>query len=894
VSPPPSAAPPRLAEWLARAASPGAEWRDVSAGDLHEEFVAISARQGSRAARRWYWRQASSLLVEAAGRLTRGLLAGAAAFVRPRGDRPMTVFVQEARLAWRALVHQPLTSGIVIVTLALGLGANIATFGMIDALVLRPFTLPDVDRLVLISENSVDDPFPRETIAPAHALAYAEPARTFDGAATFGWWDVNLAGPTEAERVLGFRVSADFFRLLGASPVRGRLLDAEDMVWGRHRQVVVSEGLWIRRFAADPAIIGTTIRIDGEPFTVVGILPKAFTFPDGSEIWTPLAFDAKAAANHTSHYLTTFARLAPGASREAAAAELEARFNAISAPQPEANRGRRLVVRPFTEGMIDIGMPQILGLWQAAALLVLLIGCTNVANLLLARGAARQRELAVRLAIGANRWRLVRQLLTEGVLLALVATPAALGVAALVFRLLKAAMPAMLVRFVPGWDRMAVNAGLAGWAVLAAIVTAVVFSLLPALQASRPNVTGTLRDGGRSMSGLAARSRLRRGLVVAEIALALPLLIASGLSAVGAQRFASGPQGYDPDGVLRARTILPEATYATSQSRLQFAEQLVEAARQIPGVELAGTSSVLPSGTSNQSRRLTIDGRPPDPDSPININYRAISPDYLAALRVPILQGRALTSADREISEPVVVISESAARRLWLDGTAVGGRIRLGDADQPWRTVVGVAGDTIDDWFMYRKEITAYVPVAQAPTASVNLVVRTSGDPASLADAVRSAVASLDRTQPLFEVMTMREALKVRTTGLRFVSGLMAGFGVLALVLATVGIYSVMAFYVAQRRHEMGIRLALGATSGDIVRLTVGQGARLAALGIVVGLGFGVALARLMESVLFGIVALEPWLFAAIAALLAVSALAASLLPARHAAQADPALALRQ
>ncbi len=889
----PRPAPPRLAEWLARLAAPGREWRDISAGDLHEEFQAIALQQGARRARRWYWRQASSLLMEGTSRASRHIVAAIAGLVRPKGDRPMTALIQESRLAWRALVHQPLTSGIVIVTLALGLGANIATFGMIEALVLRPFTMPDVDGLIMISENSADDPFPRETIAPAHALAYAEPARTLSGSATFAWWDVNLAGPTDAERVIGFRVTGDFFRLLGTAPARGRLLDANDMTHGRHQKVVISEGLWRRRFGANAGIIGTILRLDGEPHEVVGIAPATFTFPDGSEIWTPLAFDAKSAADHEGHRLTTFARLAPGASLATATAELEARYTAISAAYPDANRGRRLVVRTFTEGMIDVGLPQILVLWQAAALLVLLIGCTNVANLLLARGAARQRELAVRLAIGAGRWRLVRQLLAEGVILALVATPAALAVAALVFRVLHASMPAMLVRYVPGWDRMAVSAGFVGWAVLAALVTAIVFSLLPALQASRPNLTGTLRDGGRGASGVAARSRLRRGLVVAEIALALPLLIAAGLAAVGAQRFASGPQGYEPAGVLRARTILPDATYPTPESRLAFAEKLALAARQIPGVDLAATTSVLPSSGSNRQRRLTIDGRTPDPDNPVFINHRAVSPDYLAVLRVPVVQGRGVRTSDREGTEPVVVISESAARRFWPGESPLGRRVKLGDADQPWLTVVGVAGDTIDDWFQYRKEITAYVPVAQAPNGSVNLVIRTTREPSTLATEVRTTLAGVDPTQPAFDVMTMTEALKVRTTGLRFVGGLMAAFGVLALLLATVGIYSVMAFYVAQRRHEMGIRMALGATASDIVRLTLGQGARLAALGIVIGLGFGVALARLMESALFGIVALEPWLFATIAAILAVAAFSASVLPARHATRVDPAVALR-
>ena len=885
--------PPRLAEWLARRAAPGPDWRDVSAGDLHEEFLAVARAVGTRRARRWYWRQALGLVGEMLGRVTRTGTDAVRSVLPRKGDQMFAALGQELRLAFRAMRHQPLASGVVIVTLALGLGANVATFGMIDALVLRPFTFPEVDRLVMPSENSTDDPYPRETIAPAGVRAYEGPWRTLEGTASYGWWDVNLSGGHEPERVLGFRVTADFFRLLHVAPARGRLLDARDMTWGAHHQVVISDGLWRRRFGADPAVVGRTIRLDGQPYEVLGIVPSTFVFPDGADIWAPLAFSASEAEDRTGRWLTVFGRLRPDASLAAASAEIEARFAALKTAHPDAYRDRRLVVRSFTAGMIDIGMPQILALWQAAAVLVLLIGCTNIANLLLARGAARQRELAVRLAIGAGRWRVVRQLLAESVLLALIATPAALAVAALVFRLLKASMPAMLVRFVPGWDRMAVDPGLAGWAIVAALATAVIFSLLPALQSSRPNLTGALRDGGRGATGVAMRSRLRRGLVVAEIALALPLLIASGLAAVGAQRFASGPQGYDPAGVLRARTILPDATHPTPEARLQFTERLIEAARQVPGVELAATASVLPTVPSNSQRRLTIDGKPTDPARTISINYRAISPDYMATLRIPVVNGRSFTTADRDGAQPVAIVTEAAAQRFWPGESPIGRRLRLGADDRPWLTVVGVAGDVIHDWFASRREPTAYVPVAQAPASNVNLIVRTSVPPETVADAMRRAFARVDPAQPAFEVMTMPDALRVRTTGLRFISALMAAFGLLALVLATVGIYSVMAFYVAQRRHEMGVRMALGASARDIVRLTVGQGARMAAIGIVIGLAFGVALARVMENLLFGVVALEPWLFASVALTLAAAAVAASLLPARHATKVDPAIALR-
>jgi putative ABC transport system permease protein len=396
------------------------------------------------------------------------------------------------------------------------------------------------------------------------------------------------------------------------------------------------------------------------------------------------------------------------------------------------------------------------------------------------------------------------------------------------------------------------------------------------------------------VTGTASRSRLRRGLVVAEIALALPLLIASGLAAVGAQRVVNGPQGYDPDGAFRLRTMLPEATYQHGEARRIFAERLIAEALRQPGVEAAGTTTILPAAGSNQTRTIAIDGRPAGAEGLPTIDYRAVSSGYLSVMRIPIVQGRGFTDADREGADRTAIISQSAARRFWPNESPLGKRIQLGGAAGPWITVVGVCGDTMHDWFVGRWAPTVYVPVAQSPSVLVSLVLRTSGDPAALAAAGHAAVAAVDPRQPVFEAMTLREALRVRTTGLRFVGGLMAAFGGVALLLAAIGIYSVMAFFVTQRRHEMGIRVALGATSADVVRLTIGHGTRMAGLGIAIGLAAGIGLARVLESALFGVISLEPWLAASVTATLGAVALLASFVPARQAAAMDPVRALRQ
>jgi putative ABC transport system permease protein len=806
----------------------------------------------------------------------------------------MRTFIRELRLAARALRRQPLVSGVIVATLALGLGATAAVFNMFEALLMHPFSIRGVDRLVMLSEDSEEDSDPKESVSAANFLDWRQQADVFDHLASYAWADLNLAGSREPERVAGFRVSADFFPLVNVIPALGAFFTARDEFVGEDREVVLSDGLWLRRFGGDPTIVGRAIRLDGVPYVVVGVAPHGFDFPEGAELWTPLAFDAKTAGDRSGRFLTTIARLRPGRTIEDAQAQMATIYARQKQAYPAANRSHELRVRTFTAGMVGVRLPTILALWQAAALLVLLIAGINVANILLARGAERRRELAVRLAIGASRWRIVGQLLAESLVLALVATPAAVGVASIALRLCKASMPPSLVRFVAGWNQLGVDGYLVLFTLLIAIGFAAIIGLLPAWQSSRPDVTKDLREGGRTGTAGVARSRLRRGLVIAEIALALPLLVASGLSARGARRFAGGPQGYDPAGVLRLSTVLPDATYATPGARGQFAERLVAAAARVAGVSVAATTSSLPANPSSQAREVEIDGRPVDQEHPLIVNYRAVSPRYLEALRIPIIRGRGLAPTDRGATQPVAVISRSMAVRSWPSADAIGRRFRMvGGLDHEWVTVVGISGDTIDDWLGSRNEPTVYLPVAQAPDATVHLVARTAGEPTSLAGGLRAALASVDPAQPAFQVMTMQDALRERTIGLRFIAGLMAVFGGLAFVLAAVGIYAVMAFYVAQRRFEIGIRMALGANRRDVLQLWIGHAGRLSLVGVGLGLMLATGLAKVMEHTLLGIFSVDPLLFAGTAIALAATAMVASLIPARHAARVDPAAVLR-
>ena len=883
--------PPRLAERLARLLSDRAQWDDAIGGDLREEFAAVAGAEGPGRARAWYWRQVLDLAGDAGSRRARSLWSFLRSVARPEGDSPMRSLGHEIRPAVRSLLRQPLSAAVIVLTLAVGLGTNAAVLGMADALVLRPFPFQGVGELVAFAENRPDDLFGQYEVAPGNYLEWKEQATSFSEMGAFTIDSFNFAGADRAERIDAGLVSGEFFSLLRITPAHGRLIDERDQAPGGDRQVVLADALWQRRFAGDPAVIGRTITLDGVPYTVVGIAPAGFDFPSAVSLWAPLALAGDERANRRSYYLTAFGRLAPGVSFEEAAAEMETLHARQREAHPNDLRDRRMWVQTFSGAMIDAGLPRILVLWQIAALLVLAIGCANVANLLLARGATRQRELAVRTAIGASRWRLIRQLLVESLVLAAIAAPVALMVASASFGVLRGAMPAELVRYVAGWDQMGVDWRLGLVTLAIAFGTALVFGALPALQASRPSPHTSLKDGGRSVVG--SRGRLRRSLVVVEVAIAVPLLVVSGMAAVGARQFASGPQGYDPDGVLRLRLVLPTSGYPDAESRRRVTRQLVEQMRAIAGVEDAASASVLPSSSSNQRRDLRIDGRPIDPARIDSINFRSVTPSYFDLMRIPVPGGRGFGPSDRADAEPVAIVSQAMAERYWPGESPIGARIKLGAETEPWTTIVGVTGDTIDDWFSSRRAAAAYVPAEQVASQLVNLVLRSTLDPAVLADSARDVVARVDPTLAPFDVGTMIDAIRVRTTGIRFIGAVMMAFGVIALVLAAVGVYGVMAYSVAERRQEIGIRMALGATASHVLRQTVQGGGRMAALGIALGLGMGFLLARLMESALFGVVALEWWLFAAISAILASVALVASFIPARQAAHMDPVSALR-
>ena len=885
-------APPRVAERLLSATlEPG--WAEAILGDLHEEH-ARRAAAGRLTADVWYLTQALRLASRYGPRAVwrRIHVERPRAMSAPRGDSLMRTLGLDVKYALRSNLQRPWLAALIVLTLALGLGANAAVLAMVDALIVRPFPFPDVNRILLLSDSSRDSEYRREQVSPANFLDWKREGDRIQRMSAFSGWDVNLVGRDEPERVQGFRVSADFFPALGVQPALGRGFVADEETIGRHHRAIIGHGLWQRRFGGDPALIGRTITLDAEPYEVVGIAPQGFDFPMGAEVWAPLAFDATAAAQRTRRNLTVIGRLAPGASLEEARAEMTVIAERLQQQYPATNRERGVRVYTFSDGMLDPGITPILALWQAAALFVLIIGCTNVVNLLLARGAERQRDIAVRLAMGADRRRVVRELLIESAMLALAAIPPTVLFAWVALDALKGSMPASIARFVPGWTSMQLDLRVLALTTLIALAAAVLFGIVPALQCTRPRLADTLKEGARGATGGRARQRIRRALVVAEITLALPLLVASAMGAVGAHRFLYGDQGYDPERVLTMEMVLPQAAYKGDAARRDFVERLLERAAEIPGAERSAVMNIMPARGNNSSRTLEIEGRPnADPAFPPNVDFRSATPEVFAVLSIPVHRGRGFTIADREDAQPVVVISRSLAHRYWPDEDPLGRRMKLGTG--PWLTIVGVCGDVVHDWFNRRDYPTAYVPYVQSPTANFGLAVRAAADPAALSSAARAAVRAVDANQPVYDLMTLRAALGERTLGLQYIAAVMGVLGALALVLAAGGVYGVMAYMVAQRAHEIGVRIALGATRADVVKLTVSHTVRLAAVGVALGITLSVLLGRVIEWGLLGSASVDARIVVALGAVLSLSALAAGYIPARRAASIDPICTLR-
>ena len=801
---------------------------------------------------------------------------------------------QDIASAVRQFRKAPGFTAAAMLTIALGIGATTAIFGVVHAVVLRPLPFPEPERLVLVEEWVRGRP--NDVSAGNFVDWRAATADVFSHVAAVSYVNVNIAGSQEPERVLAGLVSRGFFEMFGMAPLHGRVLRPEEDRPGRDAVVVLSHALFVRRFGADARVVGQVIRLNDRPHVVVGVMPEAFDYlADNGALWAPIAFTPEREAMHDEHYLTVFGRLAPGVTLAhanqrlvAVAADVEKRF-------PRDNEGVSARVVSYMDWLVH-DVRQRLFVWLGAVACVLLIACANVANLLLARGTGRARELAVRATLGASRWRIVRQLLAESLVLAAAGAAGGVLLAWWATQLLAATGPASLPRLF----QAQVDAVVLAFAVGLTVASAVICGLVPALRAARTDLHLVIREGGRSAGGGVARDHVRALLVASEVALAVMLIVGAGLLLRAAWELQRVSLGFEPSGVLTARVTLPAATYPTGERALQAFDAMVERLQQTPGVAQAGVTSQVPMGPGGNGNGLIPEGRPISPDSMLPSRLRIVSPRYLETMRVPLVAGRHFTPDDRQGAPRVMIVSQSLARAAWPGEDAVGKRMLCceGDEQDPRaKLVVGVVGDVRSGGPAADIGHEFYLPAAQVPEESwswiqrtMTLAARGEGDPAQLAGAIRDSVDAVDPGLPVHGLATMHERLSRSLASNTFNTRLIAVLGLMALTLAAIGIYSVIAYFVSQRTQDIGIRLALGATPADVVPLVVRQALAPVGLGLAAGVAGALAGARLLESQLGQVSPADPLAFAAAIAILALVALLASALPARRATRVEPRL----
>jgi putative ABC transport system permease protein len=804
----------------------------------------------------------------------------------------MDAFLNDIRYAVRNLIKRPGFTIIAASTLALGIGANTAIFSSVYALLLKPLPFPELDRVVAVWDSTPSRGVLRNEVAMANFLDWRAQNQSFQHLSLYRWWSTNLTGVEPPERIQGFLVTANYFDTLGVKPIMGRSFTEEENQPGKDAVAIVTNNLWQRRFGGDPNIVGKTITLNSVTRTIIGVLPVDFNYPMNAEVFAPIAITPELAGNRQNHTYYVIGRLKPGVSVQSAQADVDGITARLEQQYSESNTGLRATVFPI---VADTVRKYDSGVWvgMAAVAFVLLIACANVANLMLARASGRQKEIALRAALGASRWRIIRQLLTESLIVAVIG--GAIGVLIAVWGIdaLRAANPADAARFAPGWNQLGINLPVLGFTVAVSLLSGLLFGLAPALQVSRPDLNQTLKEGSRQSSG--RTHRLRSSLVVFEVALSLVLLVGAGLFFRSFLMLFRTDPGFDPDHVLTMNLILPAAKYKEPSQSVAFYTNLVQRVKATPGVESAAAVNYLPLGGSNSSDAYLIEGEAEPKPGDENIGrYRTCTPDYFNAMRIPILKGRSFTEQDKAGSVLVVIVNETFARKHWPGQEVIGKRIRLyGPLDRaPWMEVVGVSKDVKHELDL---AITPefYLPYAQDPWRAMVLVARTKADPASMAGAIRQEVWAIDKDQPVFDVRTMEEVRSI-SVGLQTFSSQMTGiFALVALLLATIGIYGVMTFAVTQRTQEIGIRMALGARSPVVLKLVVVDGMKLALIGLVIGLGAAWGLTRFMSSLLFEVKPTDLLTYSVVSVCLLLAAFLACYLPARRATKVNPLEALR-
>lgn len=809
----------------------------------------------------------------------------------------MESIIKDIRYGIRGLWKRPAFTAVAVITLALGIGANAAIFSVVNAVLLKPLRFKDPEKLVIVWEEASFAGFPQNTPAPANYADWKAQAQSFEGMAATASLSFNITGDGDPERVEARGVTADFFPLLGIPPSIGRSFSPEEDTPGTNKVAVLSYPLWQSRYGGDQAILNSPIQLNGEKYTVIGVMPAGFQFIDPDvRLWVPLALDKEDLANRGGHYLTVVGRLKANISASQAQVEMNALMHRIGAAFPNQTFDGKLgaVVMPLHDQVAGDSKRPLLILLGAVAF-VLLIACANIASLLLARASGRRREIAVRTALGASRVRIVRQLLIESLLLSTCGGVVGLLLAYASFGFLKKLIPEGL----SSSTSLELDASILVFAIVTSVITGIVFGVIPAMQSARVDLNEGLKQaGGRSLSG--SGGRLRSAMIVFEVSLSLVLLVGAGLLIQTLFQLFNQYSVLEPEKVLTLRTILPESKYKLPSQRTNFYRQVLERVENLPGVVSVGYATSIPLSWKGGTSGFFPEGtKQPLPGMSYDANHRQVSENYLQTMKIPLRAGRFFDAHDNELSQPVVIINETMARQYWSGENALGRRFKAGDPDEdvPWMTIVGIVADVRQMGLDAPIKAEMYIPYQQVKGFSFyaprDLVVRTSGDPMNLVGAVRQVVSAVDPDQPISNVATMGDVLGQEGAQRRLGMLLLTGFALLALSLAGLGIYSVLAYFVAQHRNEIGVRLALGATPKNILLLVVKKGMTLTILGVAIGLGASFALTRLMTSLLFGVNAVDPLTFASVPLLLAVVALLACWIPARRASKVDPMVALR-
>ncbi|MBI3423516.1 MAG: ABC transporter permease [Acidobacteria bacterium] len=815
----------------------------------------------------------------------------------------MNYLWHDLRYGARMLRKQPFFTLVAVLTLALGIGANTAIFSVVNAVLLRPLPYAEADRLVVLWGNFLKLNIERLPAKAAEYVDYREQTQSFAQVAASASEDYNLTGAGQsdqlAERLAGTRVTANLFAMLDAQPSQGRAFNDNDTQPGHDNVVIISHDLWQQRFGGAANVVGQTLRLNEQNYTIVGVMPAGFQYPHASfrfgepaELWTPLALTTEQVAQRQPPYfLNVLARLKSGVTLGQARAELGALAQRFESQQPgyrgpnNADGGWRITATPLLEEAVGRSRFALLMLLGAVAF-VLLIACANVANLLLVRATVRQRELAIRAALGASRWQIVRQLLCESLLLATLGGAGGLllawwGVEALA---------KLKLDNLPRVSETSLDWRVLGFTLLLTTLTGVLFGVLPAWQASRPNVQQILKEGG----GAATRNRhwLRNALVVGEIALAMLLLVGAGLLLNSLIRVQRLKPGLDIDKLLFVELALPRERYPDAQKINAFYQDLTQRVSALPGVEQASAGNLIPLSGTVTSDPFAIEGRQLDFNHPPHAGWQLVAPNFFRTLGIPLLRGRDFTSQD--VNE-VAIINQTMARKYWPHEDPLGKRLSLGlpRADNPWKTIIGIVADTPQRTLESAPGADWYLPLPTRTARTTRLFMRAAGDPAALIQAVRQQVWAVDKDQPIQAATTLRTFVVGSLAPRRFNTWLLGGFAALALLLAALGIYSVLSYAVTQRTREIGVRLALGAQAGDVVRLILKQGLALALLGIGLGLAGALAGTRVLQSLLFGVRTTDPLTYSAVAVVLLAVALLACVIPARRAARVDPLVALR-